>query len=210
MTVFVSARSLPSFALLTFTLFLGVMAPLQTASAVPTTSKGDSKKAKTPAPVAEKTGKYSRAVLVRAWRLDAKTAAMRGAPDGLGFDFLFIRQPPAKGLFTLAELRDFTLDGQSYKAQAEKLLQLRFEPRSEAYDSKDFPSLDGKNLAEAYGVSMANAMAMRTLIFGSPLPKKGTVRVTVQIGWGEELEKIEFVLELADLKPAALVPVLKR
>jgi hypothetical protein len=159
--------------------------------------------------VAEKNGAHSRAVLLRAWKIDAKTAAERGSPDGLGFDFLFIRQPSAKGLFTLAELRDFTIDGQSYKAQAEKLLQLRFEPRSGVYDAKDFPALDGRNLAEAFGVSTDNGRAMRTVIWGAPLPKKGTVRVTVQIGWGEDLEKLEFVLELAELKTAPLVPVLK-
>jgi hypothetical protein len=47
--------------------------------------------------------------------MDAQTAAEPGAPDGRSFEFLFIRQPKAEGLFTLLELRDVTIDGRATK-----------------------------------------------------------------------------------------------
>jgi hypothetical protein len=44
---------------------------------------------------------------------------------------------------------------------------------------------------------------MLTLIWGAPLPRKGTLRIIVHIGWGENLEKLEFVHDLAQLKQAS-------
>ncbi|KFE70066.1 hypothetical protein [Hyalangium minutum] len=204
MSVLDPARHTRSIALLTFSLFLGVTAPLQTASASAPPSQGAAKKAKPPAVVTEKKGAHSRALLLRAWKLDAQTAARQEAPDGLGFEFLFVRQPSATGLFSLAELRDFTIDGQSYQAMTETLLKKRFEPGTELFDPKDVLATDGRTLEDAFGVSTGKASVMRTVLWGAPLPKKGSVKVTVQIGWGQQLEKLEFVLDLANLKTAPL------
>ena len=61
---------------------------------------------------------------------------------------------------------------------------------------------DGRPLEEAFELSTGKASVMRTLIWGAPLPKKGSIKVSVQIGWGNQLETLEFVLDVADLKTA--------
>lgn len=145
-------------------------------------------------------GRLSTVRLIRAWRLDANALALRGAPDGVGFEFLIVRKPGVEGHFTITELRDVTVEQQGYQQRTREAANTVFEPRTVVDDLKDVRTSEGQSLDEAYGIPEEGASVMRTLLFGASLPWSGALRVVPKLGWGNETEPFEFNLRLDDLR----------
>ena len=118
----------------------------------------------------------------------------------------------------MQELRDFTIDGISYAQATKEKLGLSVEPKTVIVDSyklvEEDPDLKDIVKNEKSGI------VMQTIIFGSELPQKGKVSVTVQVGWGdvdkeknsssnEKIEDFNFEFNLSELAESEKQEVLK-
>ena len=125
-----------------------------------------------------------------------KTAA--GADDSLVFFFLISRGPHANGLFTLRETRDFLIDGQSYSSATRGLLGREFEPNTIIEDVSDFARKIRPDLAQAVSSARpeADRTVLYTLISGAALRPRSRGQITLEVGWGAQVEPFTFAFDV--------------
>ena len=138
--------------------------------------------------------------------------------EGLTFLFEITKLKKNDKVLCMQELRDFTIDGISYAQATKEKLGLSVEPKTVIVDSyklvEEDPDLKDIVKNEKSGI------VMQTIIFGSELPQKGKVSVTVQVGWGdvdkeknsssnEKIEDFNFEFNLSELAESEKQEVLK-
>ncbi|MCR5319390.1 MAG: hypothetical protein K6E22_14315 [Treponema sp.] len=138
--------------------------------------------------------------------------------EGLVFLFEITKLKKNDKVLCMQELRDFTIDGVSYAKITNEKMGISVEPKTVIVDSyklvEENPDLKGIVKNEKSGI------VMQTIIFGSDLPQKGKVSVTVQVGWGdvdkeknsssnEKIEDFNFEFNLSELAESEKEEVLK-
>lgn len=121
-------------------------------------------------------------------------------PDGLVFIFLVVSRHPSPGLPTLTELRDFELDGESYRELTASKLGRAVEPETVIEDVPDFISKTRPDLAPRIVVPAGlEAVVLTTTIAGAPLPATGRCRVVLKVGWDKKTEPFAFAFDIAQV-----------
>ena len=138
--------------------------------------------------------------------------------EGMVFLFEITKLKKNDKVLCMQELRDFTIDGVSYAKITNEKMGLSVEPKTVIVDSyklvEEDPDLKDIVKNEKSGI------VMQTIIFGSELPQKGKVSVTVQVGWGdvdkeknsssnEKIEDFNFEFNLSELAESEKQEVLK-
>ncbi|MBP5576004.1 MAG: hypothetical protein J6X67_04490 [Treponema sp.] len=138
--------------------------------------------------------------------------------EGMVFLFEITKLKKNDKVLCMQELRDFTIDGISYAQATKEKLGLSVEPKTVIVDSyklvEEDPDLKDIVKNEKSGI------VMQTIIFGSEMPQKGKVSVTVQVGWGdvdkeknsssnEKIEDFNFEFNLSELAESEKQEVLK-
>lgn len=117
--------------------------------------------------------------------------------EGIAFYFEISKINKQSQYLTISELRDFLIEGKSYAQLTKDDFGTEIEPDTEILSSADLieeePELKKKLKDKKKG------FVMKTLIYGSPLPESGIVRVTLNVGWDSEMEAFDFAFNLADL-----------
>jgi hypothetical protein len=131
-----------------------------------------------------KVGVHSEVRLLSVQRIPAHalSAAGRGI-DGLRFVFLASQMAKSDGSLTLKELRDFTVDGLSYRARIGDESHRNVEPQSFILDPSELLKLDAS--VGEFLPTGRNAAAIVVDIAGGRLPSRGRVRVTLSVGWND-------------------------
>lgn len=132
------------------------------------------------------TGQLSVATLLATQRISGK-----GAPDGIRFLFMVSRKPGTEGQFTLKECRDFIVAGESYQEKTRAKLGREIEPATvldtaEAFFTKQPGArhLAPPNIEDAYVLVVS--------IGGAEIESNLRGEVTLQVGFGKELEPFTF------------------
>lgn len=126
---------------------------------------------------------------------DKGMAVPVGATGGLLFEFDILPTDGApQASFTLSELRDVLVNGQSYMALTKAALGQTFEPHTEI--NKLAPHAETKLTKER----RAQAVTMRVIIWGVAPPRTGSCDIALAVGWGSQTEKIKLVVPLSKLK----------
>ena len=139
------------------------------------------------------TGRMSTVRLLATGRVPAKDS-----PDGMRFMFLITRVTGATGSPTLKETRDFLLNGSSYQEKTLAELRKKFEPvtefeKAEKFFDKHPRLLDAADLTPR---EIAGAYILTLAIGGAPLSAEDRAAVTVQFGWGREVEPFTFEVKV--------------
>jgi hypothetical protein len=153
-------------------------------------------------------GKLSsvRLIEVASANRDRPWPELDGAPDGLRVVFLIRKKPGVQGKFTLRELRDFTIDGRSYRDLTRETLGKEYEPSTLIDDVPGFIENHPDLSAEIPALSGEEALIMEATIGGARFPRAGRCEVTVEVGW-TSTERFSFSLDLKKtLRPAPKVP----
>ena len=115
-------------------------------------------------------------------------------PDGLRFMFLVTRVAGSTGRPTLKETRDFLLGGSSYQEKTQGELRKKFEPSTEFDTAEGYfakhPRLQAA--ADLTPAEIAGAYILTVAIGGATLPADARAEVTVQVGFGKEVEAFTF------------------
>lgn len=147
-------------------------------------------------------GKYSVVRLLGVERTDGRhlAAQARGAKDGLTFLFFVGRRPMVEGLFTLNELRDFRIDGKSYRETSTTAIGRPVEPTTTIDDIPDFAREFPQFAADLpTGYRMAVTMVAR--IGGSEIDSNAPGQVVVDVGWGGRQERFTFLFRVPPKQP---------
>jgi len=143
------------------------------------------------------TGKMSAVRLLSVSRTDTKVLQQEysNAPDGMTFYFFFGRLPNATGLPSLAEPRDFLVNGTSYRTMTNTSLSRAYEPGTILDDLpaflKQYPkfqSIIPPGFIESY--------ALTVTIPGSPLIDDVQSTIVMELGWDNNYEKFEFPFQV--------------
>lgn len=142
-----------------------------------------------------KMGVHSEVRLLSAQRLPAHALSEAGRGiDGLRFVFLVSRLAKSEESLTLKEVRDFTVDGRSYRAIIGDESDRNVEPQSYILDPSDLLNLDG-----AVGGLLRKGRTAAGIVVdiaGGKLPSRGRVQVTLSVGWNDRVEDFAFEFEL--------------
>lgn len=117
------------------------------------------------------------------------------APDGHTFYFLVTRLPDVEGLFTLKELRDFTVDGRSYFALTRERVGATFEPHTIVEDVFDFRKDVRPDLAPRVPLD-GERIIMYTTIYGADIAYGSSASLVLEVGWGKRVEPFSFTVQL--------------
>jgi hypothetical protein len=153
-------------------------------------------------------GEMSSVLLIEVGLLDddAIDEYFEGAESGLLFIFYVVRNSNTTGNFTLSELRDFTINGESYTEKTHRDMGRTFEPGTIIEDYGDFITYYRPDLKDVLPVpsdpSCASVMILRTGVAGSQIPEKGMAEVEIQVGWGKALESFTFQYDIAGIEVA--------
>lgn len=120
---------------------------------------------------------------------------LAGAPDGLRVVVLIRKKPGVQGKLTLRELRDFTIDGRSYRDLTLATLNREYEPSTVIRNVRDFIEQHPELSSEIPELSGEEALVMETTIGGARFPRVGRCEVTLEVGW-TSTERFSFRLDL--------------
>ncbi len=150
--------------------------------------------------VSTRKGKLSTVRLLQASKFEGAIEGEDGSDvdiEGIVFYFEVSKLREEAKYFTLAELRDFLIDGKSYAELTNASLGVAIEPDTLVIESykvyEDEPELRGRIRDKDNGI------IMKTVIFGTALPRKGKVSVKPSVGWDNNVEAFAFSFKLDDL-----------
>ncbi len=144
-------------------------------------------------------GKLSTVTLLEVSRPPATSEVKQppGSEDGLVFYFCIVRRPTVSGLFTMTELRDFSIASRKYSELTLERMGRRFEPVTIVDDPADFKTKIRPDLASAVPPGANdNDVIMYTVISGARLPAGAEAEVVIDVGWGDESEKFRFLFKI--------------
>jgi len=152
------------------------------------------------------TGSLSEVRLVEIARLQpAQLKGKAPAQDGLLCAVRVDRLPGHPGLFTLAELRDFTIDGIKYRMPEKFDRTTLVEPNTSVETWPNYVKAYRPDLG-AYKNTRDEGDSVMVIseIYGPRLPAKGQCTVVIEFGWGKQTEKFKHSFRLEDLKRAVV------
>jgi hypothetical protein len=123
-----------------------------------------------------------------------KTAAP--AEDGLRLVFLVASRLPGDAELTFRELRDFTVNDQSYRSMSIARLGKAIEPGTEVVNPSTLTERDA-TVHKLVPPGPFDSIGMIVDIAGAKLPASGVARLRLQVGWNDRLEDFEFEFDLA-------------
>ena len=112
-----------------------------------------------------------------------KTKSPDSNIEGISYIFLVSSTSQANEVPSLDELRDFNINGMSYREGTKAKLGKYFEPRTVIFGVDDFVNRHRPDLKKFVADIPQKSIIMATAIYGAPLPRDGTVDTEVSIGW---------------------------
>jgi hypothetical protein len=103
----------------------------------------------------------------------------------------------ALGKPVFRELRDFTVNNESYRQMSIKKLGGEIEPSTQIVEPVVVSELSSAAGRKVVDEIPSASIGMFVDILGPKLPSAGTIRLQLQAGWGEPLESFDFEFELA-------------
>ena len=120
-------------------------------------------------------------------------------PDGIVIYFLVYPQNTSSKQPTIKELRDFNLNGNSYKNITKSRSDVVIEPNSVFYDTSTFFNYEPSMKQKIKFSNSKKGIIMKTTICGDTLPKSGIITLQVDFGWDKQLENFTFEFNLDSL-----------
>lgn len=145
-----------------------------------TLSAADSARSKT------RTGKLSVATLLATQRISGN-----GAPDGVRFLFMVARTPGTTGQFTLKECRDFLVNGESYRETTRSKIGKEIEPAT-VFDTAEAFFTKQPGARRLAPPDIRDAYVLVVSIGGAELESGAKGEITLQVGFGKEVEPFAF------------------
>jgi len=147
--------------------------------------------------VLEREGRFSNVTLLGFEQASEELAgkAEQGAPAAYVFYFLVERRPGFPGRPTLRELRDFRLGEESFQQRAQAQIGRRFEPTTVAEEVSDFVAEVRPDMAPRLPESDEDRFVLFTILPGAPIASGTRGSVTLQVGWGDQVEPLQFEFE---------------
>ena len=150
--------------------------------------------------VSTKKGKLSIIRLLSASKLEGAIEDEEGFDvdvEGVVFYFEVSKLRDDAKYFTLAELRDFLIDGKSYADLTYDELGVAIEPDTLVIES--FKVYGSEPELQNRIRDKDNGIIMKTTIYGATLPQKGRLSLKTSVGWDNKVEDFSFSFKLEDL-----------
>jgi hypothetical protein len=116
---------------------------------------------------------------------------MKGATDGLSFLIFVAQRPSLKGRFALQELRDFQVEGKSYRELSTVALGRPIEPMTVIWDIPEF-TRRFPDMAEDIPTGYDQPLGLVVTIGGTAIPDDAACEVTIPLWWEKKRETFTF------------------
>ena len=115
--------------------------------------------------------------------------------DGLRLVFLVVSRLPGDAELTFRELRDFTINDQSYRSMSTARLGKAIEPGTVIVNPSTLIERDA-TVHKLVPPGPFTSIGMIVDIAGAKLPASGVARLQLQVGWNDRSEDFDFEFDL--------------